>query len=210
LEVIELLISYGADAQPIFQDNFFSSAELGDMPLQRLCSKNWSPIADRIRLEKFIKEKWHFSSLHAASYEGDTEILSCLLVNMSAQSDLSDIVDEHGWNPLHVAVFMNRIHAAKLLLTKAGATILSAKTKTGATVFHLASARGHSELLKIFLIPVEPIYSPVSSFISSSAGKAVEKKKKTISSISAERSGAFSGFKKGFLESNSRKTHDKK
>ena len=116
----------------------------------------------RPAMRAFIAATWHATEIHKACYENDVASLHALVESVSqSEEQLASLLalrDHHGWTALHVAVFMNRIEATRLLVSR-GADIF-AVTGPGAeaggggrrrTALHLASSRGHGEVVRFLL-----------------------------------------------------------
>ena len=111
-------------------------------------------------MSTFIAANWYATAIHKACYENDVTSLHALVESVSqSEEELASLLalrDHHGWTALHVAVFMNRIEATRLLVSR-GADIFAvtgpgpAAGGGGHTVLHLACSRGHSEIVRFLL-----------------------------------------------------------
>ena len=101
-----------------------------------------------IHMTQFIARHWHSTPIHKACYENDLNSLRALLGSISEASALS-VCDAFGWTPLHVSVYMNRVEAVRLLLSK-GANIRTA-TDRGHTALHLACYRGNVDMVRLLI-----------------------------------------------------------
>lgn len=89
--------------------------------------------------------------MHAA-IEGKFESLRYLLDNANAKSNkLTKNSRLAKYTLLHLAVVSGSLETVQYLLMKMGLSYLKYRTKDGATVFHLAAARGHDEILEYLL-----------------------------------------------------------
>ena len=91
---------------------------------------------------------WQSSSIHKACYENDLISLPVLLESLSEASALS-VCDNLGWTPLHVSVYMNRLEAVRLLLSKGADIFLP--TVRGHTALHLACYRGYVDMVRLLI-----------------------------------------------------------
>ena len=99
-------------------------------------------------MEEFIARTWHSTSIHKACYENDLVSLRVLLGSLSEASALS-VCDNFGWTPLHVSVYMNRVEAVRLLLSK-GADIFL-QTVRGHSALHLACSRRNIDMVRLLI-----------------------------------------------------------
>lgn len=99
-------------------------------------------LRDVTYLTAFIATTWHTTPIHKACYENDVALLQVLLDSGSLAESLT-LRDQYGWTALHVAVFMNSIEAAKLLVSR-GANIYDVVGACRHTALHLACSRGLS------------------------------------------------------------------
>ena len=116
----------------------------------------------RPAMSAFIAATWHATAIHKACYENDVASLHALVESVSqSEEELASLLalrDPHGWTALHVAVFMNRIEATRLLVSR-GADILAVTGAAGVgvsggggrTALHLACSRGHGEVVRLLL-----------------------------------------------------------
>ena len=105
----------------------------------------------------FIATTWHTTPIHKACYENDAALLEALLDSGSLAESLT-LRDQYGWTALHVAVFMNSIEAAKLLVSR-GANIYDVVGACRHTALHLACSRGLSRDTVLWLVKnnVQPV-----------------------------------------------------
>lgn len=88
--------------------------------------------------------------MHKTCYENDVVGLQALLTSISDNTEAFSLRDQHGWTPLHVAVFMNRVEVTKLLISK-GAKICEVTGNSKLTALHLACSRGLSKIVIVLL-----------------------------------------------------------
>ena len=89
--------------------------------------------------------------MHAA-IEGKYEGLKYLLDNANAKfSKLTKNTRLDKYTLLHLGVVSGSLDVVQYLLMKMGMSYLKCRTKDGATVFHLAAARGHDQILEYLL-----------------------------------------------------------
>ena len=66
--------------------------------------------------------------------------------------DINAVVPSRGsWSALHVASFMNRLEAAEILIAYGADLSLVTSDNGGLTALHLASSRGHSDMVALLL-----------------------------------------------------------
>jgi ankyrin repeat protein len=96
-------------------------------------------------LRDFIAATWCSTPLHKACYEGSLDELF---------ADVSQIAlrDHNGWTALHVAVYMRRIEASRLLLTGGADIFAVTGGARGHTALHLACSRDHGEIVRLLLL----------------------------------------------------------
>jgi uncharacterized protein len=112
----------------------------------------------RKHLLTYIDNAWCQSSLHTACYKNDLNRLKSLISTQVPRSNLN-LKLEDGWTPLHVAVLLNRLEAATLLVD-AGADIFAA-TKNGHTVLHLAmKLLQPGKMVEVLLCRLKPGKAP--------------------------------------------------
>jgi ankyrin repeat protein len=97
--------------------------------------------------------------------------------------DINAAVPSRGsWSALHVASFMNRLEAAELLLSHGADASLATSDNGGLTALHLASSRGHSEMILLLFRGMLAAESDVAiagdSSNSSVGGAAIDRKNK--------------------------------
>ena len=116
-------------------------------------------------MSAFIAATWYATAIHKACYENDVTSLHALVESVSqSEEELASLLalrDHHGWTALHVAVFMNRIEATRLLVSRGAdiyavtgpgpAAAVAAAGGGGHTALHLACSRGHSEIVRFLL-----------------------------------------------------------
>ena len=102
----------------------------------------------RNHLLNIITKMWHTTSIHKACYENDIGFLQAFLESNSDTSAVS-ARDRFGWTPLHVSVYLNRLHAVQLLLSKGADMLIS--TMRGHTPLHLACYRGNLEMVHLLI-----------------------------------------------------------
>ncbi|XP_076081609.1 uncharacterized protein LOC143052446 isoform X2 [Mytilus galloprovincialis] len=95
------------------------------------------------------------TALHIASWEGD-EMLVKYLYQMKANPNLSDRMDRV---PVHLAAERGHTTIVDLLVDKCKASI-SARTKDGSTLMHIASTYGHPDTALTFLRKGVPLQMP--------------------------------------------------
>ncbi|XP_052256426.1 ankyrin-3-like [Dreissena polymorpha] len=95
------------------------------------------------------------TALHIAAFEGDEPMLKYLLLN-KASPYMSDKLDR---SPVHIAAERGHTHIVDQLLDKFKSS-LSARTKDGNTLMHIASTFGHPETALAFLKKGVPLYMP--------------------------------------------------
>ncbi|XP_070196145.1 serine/threonine-protein phosphatase 6 regulatory ankyrin repeat subunit B-like [Littorina saxatilis] len=101
------------------------------------------------------KNKEGQTGLHLAAYEGD-ETMVKYLVSMKANSNILDKEDK---SPLHIATERGHTNIVDLLIDKYK-TSVSARTKDGNTLMHIASSFGHPETALAFLKRGVPLLMP--------------------------------------------------
>jgi ankyrin repeat protein len=111
----------------------------------------------------FIEASWHATPIHKACYDNDLYGLHALVKSISQQDSPAeaesqiDVRNHHGWTALHVAVFMNRIDATKLLVSSDADISATTGGARGHTALHLACSRGHSQIVRFLL---DSLFSP--------------------------------------------------
>ncbi|XP_060553271.1 serine/threonine-protein phosphatase 6 regulatory ankyrin repeat subunit C-like isoform X2 [Ruditapes philippinarum] len=95
------------------------------------------------------------SALHIAAFEGDEAMLKFLLLNKASPY----LTDKHDRSPVHIAAERGQTHIVDMLLDKYRSS-LSARTKDGNTLMHIASTFGHPETALAFLKKGVPLYMP--------------------------------------------------
>ncbi|XP_033736705.1 serine/threonine-protein phosphatase 6 regulatory ankyrin repeat subunit A-like isoform X2 [Pecten maximus] len=93
--------------------------------------------------------------LHLAAWEGD-EAMVKYLYQMKANPNLTDKFDR---GPVHIAAERGHTNVVDLLVDKCKASI-SARTKDGSTLMHIASQYGHPETALAFLRKGVPLHMP--------------------------------------------------
>lgn len=117
----------------------------GNMQLLRLISRE---------SKKLINKRDHngFTPAMHAAIEGKYESLKYLLDNANAKfSKLTKNTRLDKYTLLHLGVVSGSLDVVQYLLLKMGMSYLKYRTKDGATVFHLAAARGHDQILAYLL-----------------------------------------------------------
>jgi hypothetical protein len=100
-------------------------------------------LRDVAYLTALIATTWHATPIHKACYDNDVDLLQALL-DFGPLAESLSLRDQHGWTALHVAVFVNSIDAAKLLLSR-GADIFDVAGTCRHTALHIACSRGVSK-----------------------------------------------------------------
>ena len=100
-------------------------------------------------MKLLIESCWHLKPLHRLCAENYVVALPAIIEAAESVSDILESHDANGWTPLHVAVFLNHMQCAKILL-KFGADPF-ATTVHGSSAFHIASSRGHQLMIKLLI-----------------------------------------------------------
>ena len=110
------------------------------------------PVAYRKQIEKLISGLWHDSPIHKACHDNDLEALRKLVQQKNIKQKINAVAPGRGsWSALHVASFMNRLEAAEILIAKGADLSLATSDNGGLTALHLASSRGHSEMILLLV-----------------------------------------------------------
>ncbi len=89
--------------------------------------------------------------MHAA-IEGKYESLKYILDNGNAKfNKVTKNTRLNKYTLLHLGVVSGSLDVVQYLLMKMGISYLKCRTKDNATVFHLAAARGHDQILEYLL-----------------------------------------------------------
>ncbi|KAL5017010.1 hypothetical protein ScPMuIL_006599, partial [Solemya velum] len=95
------------------------------------------------------------TSLHIAAWEGDEHIVK-YLYQMKACPNLPDKFER---SPVHIAAERGHTNIVELLIEKFKASV-SARTKDGSTLIHIAALCGHPETAMAFLKKGVPLHMP--------------------------------------------------
>ncbi|XP_046353562.1 serine/threonine-protein phosphatase 6 regulatory ankyrin repeat subunit B-like isoform X3 [Haliotis rufescens] len=95
------------------------------------------------------------TALHLAAWEGDEPLVK-FLYNMKANPNTPDNFDR---TPLHIAAERGNSHIVELLVDKFKSSV-SARTKDGSTLMHIASQFGHPDTALAFLKKGVPLQMP--------------------------------------------------
>ena len=89
--------------------------------------------------------------LHKAVFEGNVELVSSICLS---DIESAEAIGIHGWTPVHVAAYFNRLKAMEELFRDDSTTSVRilARTNDGHTALHLACARGHSDSVSLLLL----------------------------------------------------------
>ena len=117
----------------------------GNMQLLRLISRDSKRFINKRDSNGFTP------AMHAA-IEGKYEALKYLLDNVNAKFvKLTKNTRLDKYTLLHLGVVSGSLDTVQYLIMKMGMSYLKHRTKDGATVFHLAAARGHDHILEYLL-----------------------------------------------------------
>jgi ankyrin repeat protein len=117
----------------------------GNMELLRLIGKESKKLVNKRDTNGFTP------AMHAA-IEGKYETLKYLMDNLSAKfNKITKNTRLSKYTLLHLGVVSGSLDIVQYLLLKMGISYLKCRTKDGATVFHLAAARGHDQILEYLL-----------------------------------------------------------
>jgi ankyrin repeat protein len=169
-EIARCLIAAGADHTLL--------SNSGHSPLDFAHSVSY-----RKQIEKIISDLWHDLPIHKACHNNHLEALRKLVQQKNIENKINAVAAAPGrgsWSALHVASFMNRLEAAELLV-RSGADLRLATTDNGGlTALHLASSRGHSEMLVLLMrgMVAQSEQEAAAAGESSGGGAAIERKSK--------------------------------
>ncbi|XP_071807493.1 uncharacterized protein [Asterias amurensis] len=130
----------------------------GETPLHVACRKKDVDICKMLvdcGANVNIKNEEGHTPLHIAAWAGEEQILKTLYL---AKAD-ANILDKFDRSPLHIAAENGNTGTVELLVDKFKANV-SARTKDGSTLMHVASQYGHPETALMFLKKGVPLHMP--------------------------------------------------
>jgi ankyrin repeat protein len=130
---------------------------LGVYPIHLSVLRSEMPI---LRLVAFESKKHlnkldfnHFTPAMYAAIDGKYEALKYLIDNCGAKCN--KLTKTERYTLLHLGVQSGCLDVVQYLLLKMGNSYLRCRAKDGATVYHLAAARGHDHILE-YLLAIRP------------------------------------------------------
>jgi len=111
---------------------------------------------NRAELAAIISRLWHDSPISKACYDNDIAALRQLVTEPDIDQRVNAVAaaapGQGSWSSLHVCSFMNRLEAAEILIANgADLSLVTSDNGGGLTALHLASSRGHSEMVVLLL-----------------------------------------------------------
>ena len=141
--IFELLLRAGADPTLLTDDEMSALAFA-------------KSDAARAELTAIISRLWYDSPISKACYDNDLAALRQLVTEPDIDQRVNAVAaaapGQGSWSSLHVCSFMNRLEAVEILIANgADLSLVTSDNGGGLTALHLASSRGHSEMVVLLL-----------------------------------------------------------